>query len=82
MRMAASEYGEWLLSPDLVRLRSAWISAFRQWERVAPSASDATLTDDQRAKLHRYHEAETAYFARCRAVLSDLGRPGRRGCGY
>ncbi|HYJ68766.1 MAG TPA: hypothetical protein VEX15_14035 [Nocardioidaceae bacterium] len=71
MRTAATEYGAWLLSPDLVRLRSAWISAFRQWDRVAPLAPDAVLTDDQRTKLHDYHEAETAYFAQCRTVLGD-----------
>jgi hypothetical protein len=71
MRMAASEYGDWLLSPDLVRLRSAWIRAFRQWDRIAPPTSDAVLTDDQRTILRRYHEAETAYFAHCRAILGD-----------
>ena len=71
MRMAASEYGDWLLSPDLVRLRSAWISAFREWDRVAPSTLDTELTDEQRASLRRYHEAEAAYFAKCRAVLGE-----------
>jgi hypothetical protein len=72
MRMAASEYGDWLLSPDLVRLRSAWISAFRQWDQVAPKVANAVLTADQRAKLRRYHEAESAYFAQCRAILGEL----------
>ena len=71
MRMAASQYGDWLLSPDLVRLRSAWISAFRQWDEVAPEVPDAVLTDDQRVKLRRYHEAESAYFAHCRAILGE-----------
>jgi hypothetical protein len=71
MRMAISDYGDWLLSPDLVRLRSAWISAFRQWDRIAPAAPDAVLTDDQRTMLRRYHEAETAYFAQCRAILDE-----------
>jgi hypothetical protein len=71
MRMAVSEYGDWLLSPDLVRLRSAWISAFRQWDRVAPDEPDAVLSEDQRTKLRRYHEAETAYFARCRALVGE-----------
>jgi hypothetical protein len=71
MRMADKEYGQWLLTPDLVRLRSAWIRAFRQWDQVAPDGPDAVLSDEQRSKLRRYHEAETAYFARCRAVLGE-----------
>jgi hypothetical protein len=71
MRTAATEYGDWLLSPDLVRLRSAWIRAFRQWDHIAPHTPGAVLTDEQRMRLRRYHEAETAYFAQCRVILDD-----------
>jgi hypothetical protein len=71
VRIAANEYGRWLSDPELVRLRHEWIRAFQEWDRLADIPSDAILSDEQRTKLRRYHTAETAYFARCRALTAD-----------
>jgi hypothetical protein len=69
MRLAASEYGNWFTDPELARLRREWIAAYREWVQLDTSlAADVILTEDQRARLRRYYDAEAAYFARSRAL--------------
>jgi hypothetical protein len=69
MRLAAHEYGNWFTDSELERLRREWIAAYRAWIQVdAPRSDGAVLTDDQRVKLRRYHDAESAYFARSRVL--------------
>jgi hypothetical protein len=68
MLKAAREYGDWLADQELVRRRQEWISAYREWKRVAPPSSHVVLTQDQRVRLATYRDAETAYFARWRAL--------------
>lgn len=70
---AADEYGNWLFDPDLVQLRAEWITAFNEWNQIEKAGVDAVLTDQLGAKLHRYHEAETAYFSRCRERSHGTG---------
>jgi hypothetical protein len=71
MRLAASEYGDWFTDPELARLRRDWIDAYREWVQIDTfRADDDVLSDDQRRKLRRYHDAEAAYFARSRVLAS------------
>lgn len=77
MHLAANEYGTWLIDADLVRLRAAWIKAFREWYRVADGSPESILTDVQRTKLRRYYDAEAAYFIRYRALVDS--RPQAEG---
>lgn len=68
---AADDYGDWLLDPELVRLRSEWVKAFQDWEHVSDQSPEVMLTDEQRVRLRRYYDAEAAYFARYRALMED-----------
>ena len=69
MHVAAADYGDWLLDPELVRLRSEWIRAFQEWENVADQSPEVMLTDEQRVRLRHYFDAEAAYFARYKMLM-------------
>lgn len=71
MRIATADSGSWLLDPELVRLRSEWVKAFRAWDRISRQSPEAMLTPEQRITLRRYYDAEAAYFARCRALANS-----------
>lgn len=73
MTVAAAEYGDWLLDPELVRLRSEWVKAFKHWDGVSDQSPEVMLTDEQRVRLRRYYRAEAAYFARYRALMEGSG---------
>lgn len=70
MRIAAVDFGNWLIDPELIRLRSEWIRAFQAWDRVSDQSPDVILNAEQRVRLRRYHAAEVAYFARYSALAS------------
>ena len=55
-----------LLDHELALLRRRWVAAYRAWTQVAEekALSSTRLTEQQRAALHRYRAAETAYFTR------------------
>ena len=59
-----------LLGRDLARLRREWVAAYRSWTHVAEdkALTSTNLTDEQRAALHRYRAAETAYFTQLRTT--------------
>ncbi|MGH3481075.1 MAG: hypothetical protein ACRDPQ_16495 [Nocardioidaceae bacterium] len=59
---------------ELSRLRRKWVAAHLAWIEVSHGASphSSKLSDRQRTALHRYRNAETAYFTQ----LRRLSRPG------
>ena len=65
------DYGDWLLDPELARLRSEWVKAFQEWDRISGQSPEVMLNDEQRVRLRRYYDAETAYFARYKALTDD-----------
>ena len=65
------DYGEWLLDPELARLRSEWVRAFQAWDRISEQSPEVMLNDEQRIRLRRYYDAEAAYFARYKALTDD-----------
>jgi hypothetical protein len=71
MPITPADYGDWLRDPELTRLRSEWIKAFQEWNRISAQSPEVMLTDEQRVKLRRYYDAEAAYFARYKAQLGD-----------
>ena len=71
MSTAGAVYGDWLRDPELVRLRAAWVKAFKEWDRISDRSPEVMLTDEQRLRLRRYYDAEAAYFARYRALMED-----------
>ena len=71
MTIAPADYGDWLRDPELIRLRSEWIKAFQEWDRISEQSPEVMLTGEQRVKLRRYYDAEAAYFARYKALLHD-----------
>ena len=71
MDIAPADYGDWLLDPELVRLRSEWVKAFQEWDRVSDQSPEVMLNDEQRVRLRRYYHAEAAYFARYKALTDN-----------
>ena len=71
MHITADDYGDWLADPELARLRSEWVKAFQEWDRVSCQSPEVMLNPEQRIKLRRYYDAEMAYFARYRTLAED-----------
>jgi hypothetical protein len=68
------------LDHDLARLRREWVAAYRAWTQVADdkALTSTGLTDEQRAALHRYRAAETAYFTHLRTTTDRKPDEGDR----
>jgi hypothetical protein len=71
--MTSSEPVEWLRDPELVRLRREWVHAYHTWKSLVGETTSISKasTDEQRQAERRYRDAETAYFARSRALSGD-----------
>ena len=71
LRIAGADYRDWLLDPEIARLRSEWIKTFKEWDRTSDRSPEVMLTDEQRLKSRRYYDAEAAYFPRYRALMEE-----------
>ena len=59
-----------LLDHNVTQLRRDWVAAYRAWTQVAndKAMTSTNLSVEQRAALHRYRAAETAYFTYLRTT--------------
>jgi hypothetical protein len=62
--MMVDSWSSELFDHNVERLRRDWVAAYRAWTQVAndKALSSTSLSVEQRAALHRYRAAETAYF--------------------
>jgi hypothetical protein len=68
--MMVDSWSSELLDHNVTQLRRDWVAAYRAWIQVAndKALTSTSLSVEQRAALHRYRAAETAYFTYLRTT--------------